>query len=215
MTRGTSVRAEGEEAQAGPEWGQCETCGGVQEAPRMLKHLVKCLGEPEDAVPARLLRVDGQGHFSKYWLYAALRADAKLSSLDSLLRSAWLDCCGHMSEFKGPSKGTRAQELGERASFGYDYDFGSTTSLRVKVVGSPRVPFRGRAHARLVARSLPPALKCSRCGGPANLVCAQCVWEGEALACAVCAEDHECGEEMLLPLANSPRAGVCGYTGEE
>jgi hypothetical protein len=31
----------------------------------------------------------------------------------------------------------------------------------------------------------------------------------------VCVKDHECGEEMLLPMANSPRAGVCGYTGQD
>jgi hypothetical protein len=28
-----------------------------------------------------------------------------------------------------------------------------------------------------------------------------------------CAAKHECGEEMLLPVLNSPRAGVCGYCG--
>ncbi len=31
--------------------------------------------------------------------------------------------------------------------------------------------------------------------------------------CDSCAEDHKCGEDMLLPVVNSPRTGVCGYTG--
>jgi hypothetical protein len=26
-------------------------------------------------------------------------------------------------------------------------------------------------------------------------------------------EEHECGEEALLPVVNSPRMGMCGYTG--
>ncbi len=28
-------------------------------------------------------------------------------------------------------------------------------------------------------------------------------------------EEHECGEEMLASLMNSPRSGVCGYEGSE
>jgi hypothetical protein len=28
-----------------------------------------------------------------------------------------------------------------------------------------------------------------------------------------CAGGHECGEEMLLPVVNSPRVAMCGYTG--
>lgn len=31
--------------------------------------------------------------------------------------------------------------------------------------------------------------------------------------CEDCEETHECGTEMLLPVCNSPRCGVCGYEG--
>jgi len=31
--------------------------------------------------------------------------------------------------------------------------------------------------------------------------------------CEGCAGEHECGEEMLLPVVNSPRVGMCGYEG--
>jgi len=27
-------------------------------------------------------------------------------------------------------------------------------------------------------------------------------------------KDHERGEKMLLPVVNSPRVGMCGYTGQ-
>jgi hypothetical protein len=44
----------------------------------------------------------------------------------------------------------------------------------------------------------PPLISCEVCGKPAT---------------EVCAGEHECGEEMLLPVVNSPRVGMCGYTG--
>ena len=37
--------------------------------------------------------------------------------------------------------------------------------------------------------------------------------EGGRWLCEDCAKTHECGEEMLLPVCNSPRLGVCGYCG--
>ena len=43
----------------------------------------------------------------------------------------------------------------------------------------------------------------------------QCIYEDKGCLCDACAKSHECGEEMLLPLVNSPRAGVCGYTGQD
>jgi len=32
--------------------------------------------------------------------------------------------------------------------------------------------------------------------------------------CDECAPKHKCGEDMLLPVVNSPRVGKCGYTGD-
>ena len=37
--------------------------------------------------------------------------------------------------------------------------------------------------------------------------------EGEGWVCDECAPKHKCGEDMLLPVVNSPRVGMCGYTG--
>lgn len=31
----------------------------------------------------------------------------------------------------------------------------------------------------------------------------------------LCTQKHDCGEDMLLPLVNSPRASMCGYTGND
>lgn len=39
------------------------------------------------------------------------------------------------------------------------------------------------------------------------------IWDGEGWLCESCAKNHECDEDMFLPVLNSPRTGVCGYTG--
>ena len=36
------------------------------------------------------------------------------------------------------------------------------------------------------------------------------VYEKEAFYCDECGTEHDCGEEMMLPVLNSPRMGVCG-----
>lgn len=215
MVRGTWIKTEGKGAQTGPTWGQCQTCGAAVGRTAMAKHVAACLAAEEKATDAVLFTVDGRGFFGTYWLHAAVKSDATLGAIDRLLRATWLECCGHMSEFRGAAKGTRAGDLPKGVSFGYEYDFGSTTALKLKVAGPSRVAFPGRASARLLARNLPLALACDECGERATLVCAQCAWGGKPLVCKACGPDHECGDDMLLPLANSPRAGVCGYTGED
>ena len=53
-----------------------------------------------------------------------------------------------------------------------------------------------------------------QCAEPAVQLCAECdADEGVAFLCNACAAQHECGEEMLRPVVNSPRMGVCGYSG--
>jgi len=58
-----------------------------------------------------------------------------------------------------------------------------------------------------------PEFKCW-CGKVTKEICSQCIWEETGLLCSECAKKHECGEEMLLPVVNSPRMGMCGYTGD-
>ena len=97
--------------------------------------------------------------------------------------------------------------------FSYEYDFGSTTKLKLKVIGK-REGLLEPDEVRLLARNLPPEIRC-RCKKPAVWVCTECGRdeEGPFGLCKACARKHPCGEEMLLPVVNSPRMGVCGYTG--
>ncbi len=48
----------------------------------------------------------------------------------------------------------------------------------------------------------------------ATSFCTHCIYEEKGYLCDACAKQHICGEKRLLPLVNSPRAGVCGYTGQ-
>jgi hypothetical protein len=92
------------------------------------------------------------------------------------------------------------EALGPGRTFLHEYDFGSTTELKLRVLGEREEPLPARTPAvTLLARNQPPEAVCDVCG----------------LLCAAHAGNHACGEEMLLPLVNSPRAGVCGYTGPE
>ena len=65
----------------------------------------------------------------------------------------------------------------------------------------------------ILARNDPPQIKCSKCDHLATRICTECIYEDAGWLCDDCAEDHKCGEEMLLPVVNSPRTGVCGYVG--
>lgn len=94
----------------------------------------------------------------------------------------------------------------------YEYDFGSTTELSLRVLGEH--PASGRKpRIRLLARNEPPDIRCTQCGKPATEICAECECAGDGALCKACAAKHECGEEMLLSIVNSPRVGVCAYCG--
>ncbi len=98
-------------------------------------------------------------------------------------------------------------------AFTYEYDYGSTTELNMKVPGLRNGKTKQGA-VELLARNDAPKIACEKCGHqPATQICAECVNEGEGWLCESCAENHDCGTEMCLPVVNSPRAGVCAYAG--
>ena len=88
----------------------------------------------------------------------------------------------------------------------YEYDYGTTTELKLRVISEREVEAKGKA-IQVLARNTPPLILCNVCGKPATEVCAQCIYDDKGWLCDDCAEEHECGEEMLLPVVNSPR--VC------
>ncbi|HEY1348548.1 MAG TPA: hypothetical protein VGF67_02840 [Ktedonobacteraceae bacterium] len=97
-------------------------------------------------------------------------------------------------------------------SCSYEYDFGTTTELRLRVLAEEALEATGES-IQLLARNTPPAILCSTCGKQATSVCVQCVYEEGSWLCADCAREHSCGSDTLLPVVNSPRVGMCGYAG--
>jgi Plasmid pRiA4b ORF-3-like protein len=178
-----------------------------------------------------LLLVEGY-RMPEYWMYLEAPAQATLGDLDKLLRNTWLECCGHLSAFEiagvsyssdaempsGLGTGDKSMKmkldkaLEPGMKFSHEYDFGTTTELSLKVLSEREGEAKGKS-IRILARNDAPVIACQSCGKPATEVCSQCVYDGEGWLCEDCAEDHECGEEMFLPVVNSPRVGMCAYTG--
>ncbi len=215
--------------------GKCNLCGGVFDKSAMTRHLAACRQKNDGAAsgkragPATAFHLLVEGRYlPQYWMHLEVPARASLELLDGFLRDVWLECCGHMSAFRIEGITYSAPPMDEfededmdvplsevirgGLKFHHEYDFGSTTHLVLKVVSEEETTLKGKA-VRVLARNEPPAISCSECGRPAEQVCGQCLYEGKGWLCKACAREHACGAEMLLPVVNSPRVGVCGYTG--
>ncbi|MBT9144001.1 MAG: hypothetical protein DDT29_02415 [Dehalococcoidia bacterium] len=161
-------------------------------------------------------------------MHLSVPVNATLEDLDGFLRDIWLECCGHLSAFT--IEGTRHSispigEYDERGmkvalsdvlasgiKFYHEYDFGTTTELTLRVVSEHEGEDKSES-IQLLARNDPPLIACDSCGKIATQVCTECIWSGKGWLCNECAREHGCSEEMLLPVVNSPRVGMCGYTG--
>ena len=95
----------------------------------------------------------------------------------------------------------------------HEYDFGTTTDTLITVMG-PIKSARQKKAVRLLARNVPRTFPCKGCGAPATHICTECMYSSDnPFYCDACGEEHE-HEDMLLPVTNSPRMGMCGYDGE-
>ncbi len=167
-----------------------------------------------------------------YWLHIEIPANATLSELDGFLRAIWLECCGHLSSFtisgmkyddqrlrdefsswdspSGSMNKRLYSVLNVKDKFSYEYDFGSTTYLDGQVM-AVREGSLGKSKIHILARNNPYIFLCDDCGKKASDLCVEC----DGYVCGECLDTHECGEDMLLPVVNSPRMGVCGYGGPD
>lgn len=205
-------------------------------------HALKKLDGRGKARKTNLFHLMVEGTYAPvFWLHLAVPADAMLRDLDQFLRDIWLECCGHLSaftivstryeldtgmvdamwkDFFGPSIPTKSMSvklytvLQPGLKFAHEYDFGTTTNLSLKVVAEQKMAGHSK-ETRVLARNTPPDIHCAKCDKPATQVCSQCIYEGpQAWLCAQHARRHKCGEDMFLPVVNSPRVGQCGYTGD-
>lgn len=207
--------------------GLCLLCNQTIEHRTIAKHLAQCLEKntlqkaPQAAEKEKIFLIKITAG-KEFWLYIEINGSATLEALDDFLRDTWLECCGHLSAFmmngeefssdKNMSK-TIHRVLPVDTEFEYEYDFGSTTYLQGKVLSAR--PGKLSESIQLLARNhLPADIQCTACQKKAEIICTAC----NEFFCENCQEDHidKCeGEEYSLPVVNSPRMGVCGYTGPE
>ena len=222
--------------------GICTFCHSELSKSAMTRHLEGCeqraiteakAGSKQKAQPTRKLHLVVEGRdLPMYWMHLEITASTTLTALDQFLRKTWLECCGHLSAFE--IDGVRYAidagmdddgDMGEKSmrvrldkvlrpgqTCTYEYDYGTTTALKLKVISERQGAARGNA-IQVLARNTPPVILCEECGKPSTEVCSQCIFDDRGWLCNDCAEAHECGEEMLLPVVNSPRVGMCAYTG--
>lgn len=224
--------------------GTCTVCKGEESTDKKMRlHLLKhfsgakgtraadkdaCLVAVTDDIPAT------------YWLYIRVHKTATLRDIDALIRHTWVECCGHLSAFRargtsymvmktdGDGPGTKTMEenavgvMGKSCTLNYEYDFGTTTELVVKAVGACSAAAMKRT-AEVVARNSALKLDCGTCGakGAAAQICPECVWGDQSpLLCKKCSKKHKHDGEpadasIYLPVVNSPRMGMCAYTGRQ
>lgn len=218
--------------------GQCKLCGSTLSKSVMTKHLKSCkqkAQESEMPTPGRSSRKTDVFHLlvedcdsSVYWMHFEIPASVRLEVLDSFLRQIWLECCGHMSaftidgktysvapmaDFDDENMKIRLDEvLNPGMKFFHEYDFGSPTHLVLKVISKEQKQIKGKS-VRVLARNEPPLIPCISCGKIATQLCSECHWSSEGWLCNECAAEHQCDSDMFLPVVNSPRVGMCGYTG--
>lgn len=207
--------------------GTCLLCRSRYSQTGMSKHLQSCIPRhlekqihDQKSKPQPFFHIKVQGAYApEYWLHLKASGNAAMKRLDQFLRDIWLECCGHMSAFQyGRGEigmGRKLKDLFEPGmELFHEYDFGDTTMLRVRVLGHYEGPVNAKSPIEILARNEPPQIPCGECGGAmAAHICLECLGDGSGMLCDACAEDHGCDEDMRLPLVNSPRTGVCAYTG--
>jgi hypothetical protein len=105
-------------------------------------------------------------------------------------------------------------------SFVYIYDYGSSTELTIRMISflPSTIMKKGKKLIKIAARNNEIQFKCIKCEKEkATEICAVCLCEAgriQSSFCKKCIKQHKCGEEMALPITNSPRSGICGYTGD-
>ena len=139
--------------------GVCKYCGKEYAKGGMLRHLPTCKERKAKLEAASGKRKCGyyelviSGKYdSDYWLVIEIKETATLEDLDEFIRDIWVECCGHLSAFTingeeyesdpdtdsfwGESENMN-HKLKDVLTVGdtikYEYDFGSTTELTIKV----------------------------------------------------------------------------------
>jgi hypothetical protein len=169
-----------------------------------------------------------------YFLHLLIDENSSLEDLDYFLKRIWLECCGHLSSFEikgarqvqnwmdysdqfGLDMNTKIGDLFKKGlKLDYEYDFGSTTYLKINVLNEYFI--QSKEDILLLSRNAPLKIICDTCKEkPAQVACL--LWhDKETMFCNSCGEIHakQCSdfsEYSWASIINSPRMGVCAYSG--
>lgn len=199
----------------------------------MARHLATCgsrakvLAEvnPRPGQDAPLFHILARDAWSgEYWLNLEIDGSSSLGVLDSYLRRIWLECCGHASQFsiggwRGepiPMSRKIHQVFRPGVELTHIYDFGTESVTLLEAIDRRSGKPTTRKPITLMARNVAPTHECQECGNGAVYLCEQCRVEDDqpGTLCAehVASHPHEDYGEPA-PIVNSPRVGMCGYTG--
>ena len=219
-----------------PMTGECFLCHASIPKAQATSHVKACLkarpAKTGQRVKTQHLRVEGK-YNPEYWMHLEIPGAWTLYDLDGFLRRTWLECCDHMScftiggqryackPFNEGISGRREKSMEEKlykaippgTEFTHEYDYGSTTDLVLRSLGTHEAVIADRA-VRILARNTAPEVTCVTCRKPATIV--EAGWNGlnlDRCFCETCGHAQIEDEGMRLPIVNSPRVGVCAYCG--
>ncbi|TQE67644.1 hypothetical protein [Leptospira noguchii] len=187
-------------------------------------HISKCDGKNKtkksESFRYMILLIEGK-YNPEYWLVVKAKPDTSLKKIDSFIRNIWVECCDHLSAFaEGRNDdikmGKKIEQVFEKGfKVDYVYDFGSSTELSLSLIDE--IEDEDEKDIKIIFRNKDIDFKCSHCDNNAVMICPFCIYNESGFLCKSCIKDHECvekeGEDLLLPIVNSPRVGECGYTG--
>ena len=209
--------------------GTCWVCGRSIAASRMGPHLkthIPATGECTHYI----ISVSSGG----FWMFLQIPGNYTLKKIDEFLRNEWLECCGHLSvfnidgveydvdpsstEYSSPKSMNHkiSRVLKEGMVFTHEYDFGTTTTLKLSVKAAPVPPVAPKKGIVVLAVHDKIRFNCDVCGGEATKVCGYCsIYTDGSLLCDKCSKEHPCivenGDDALLDAVQSPRVGLCAY----
>lgn len=158
--------------------GICYFCGKSISKGGVKRHLATHEYKDEDKQECMMLKIEAP-YENDYWLYADITITSTLKTLDTFLRDIWLECCGHMSAFywsgyEEMSFSTKISSIPSGKVLSYEYDFGSTTNLKITFMGT-YFRKKQRTAVQLLARNEAPEYKCASCGKIAQQICIDCM----------------------------------------
>jgi len=203
--------------------GKCLFCNKTFAKAGINRHLDSHLSEMSvsgKSGKSFLVKIETDKNWSNtpYFLSIWVDGEATMKNIDKFLRDIWLECCEHLSKFYDVGMQQKARNIFAKGlRLDYEYDFGSSTLLTLTVM--KEYPIKADQKIVLLSRNEPLHIMCAICGkAPATQICVVCMDEDiNAEFCDKCAPQHseKCEDfaDASMPIVNSPRIGICGYTG--